>query len=33
VTSPNDRVPVHTAVAMDQGYRGGIVRRKGLPEG
>src|SRR5512132_4482762 len=33
VTSPNDRVPVHTAVAMGQGYRGGIVRRKCLPGG
>jgi hypothetical protein len=21
VTSPNDKVPVHTAVAMGQGYR------------
>src|SRR4029450_10403217 len=29
VTSPNDRVPVHTAVAMGQGYRGGTARRKG----
>src|SRR5215211_4695411 len=29
VISPNDRVPVHTAVAIAPGYRGRTVRRKG----